>query len=212
MATTLLQFRNRARDRADLVADMFVTDATLNQWINDSVSELYDLLLQASEDWYLTSAPVTVAGASTSFATPAGMIRFRGVDRDLGGGKYESLKRGVFRERFTYTERRYVLTAGTVLLFPASSAAGSYVQWYTPVFTPLVADGDSFDGVNGWEEYVVVDVALKARVKGEEDVGDLFTAKALLRGRVQTMAATRDTSEPPRITDVHADDEYSELW
>lgn len=212
MATTLLQFRNRVRDRADLVADMFVTDATLNQWINDSISELYDLLLQASEDWYVVSTPVTVTSPASSFSAPAGMIRFHGLDRDIGGGKYEPIKRGVFRERLTYTERRYVLTKQTLLLFPATSAPGSYVAWYTPAFTTLAADGDSFDGVNGWEEYVVVDVAMKARVKGEEEAGDLMTAKALLRGRIQTMAGTRDASEPPRIVDVHADDEYCELW
>lgn len=209
MATTLLQLRNRVRDRADLVADNFVLDATLTQWINDSAQELYDLLLQSGQDWFVTSSPVTVVSPAASFPVPTGAMRLHGLDRDIGGGKFESIKRGTFRERFSYTERRYVATKATVSIFPTTSAPGSYVQWYTPAFAALVADSDTFDGIDGWEEYIVVDVALKCRVKGEEDTGDLMAAKAQLRARVQTMAATRDASEAPRIVDVHADDEFN---
>jgi len=206
VATTLLQFRDQVRDRADLVADNFVLDATLTTWINKSIAELYDLLIQASEDWYLASAPVTVNSGGVSFPVPTGMIRWRGLDRRIGGTDYTHVKKGVFRERLTYTEPRYILAGGTVYIYPTTSAPGTYLQWYVPVFTPLAADGDTFDGINGWEEYVIVDVAIKCRVKGEEDASDLFTAKAIQRARIQTMAASRDGSEAPRITDVHADD------
>jgi len=216
VATNLATFRSRIRDRADLVNDMFIQDGTLNQWINDSISELYDLLVQASEDWYVVSTPQTVTAPASTFTAPAGMLRFHGLDRDLGGGTYESVKRGVFRERLTYTERRYVLTAGTFRLFPVSSAPGNYVVWYTPVFTPMEDDGDTFDGIDGWEEYVVVDVAAKCREKaGDEDPSDFLSRKAVLRARIQTMTATRDGGEPPRVVDVHADDEYAAetpLW
>jgi len=213
VATTLLQLRNRVRDRADLVADNFVLDATLTQWINDSAQDLYDLLLQSGQDWFVTSSNVTVTSPAVSFPVPTGAMRLHGLDRDIGGGKYESIKRGIFRERFSYTERRYVATKATVFIFPGTSAPGSYVQWYTPAFSPLVADIDTFDGIDGWEEYVVVDAALKCRVKGEEDTSDLLGAKMALRARIQTMAATRDASEPSRVVDVHADDEFNnDMW
>ncbi len=43
-------------------------------------------------------------------------------------------------------------------ILPASSAAYPFTVWYLPKLADLAADSDTFDGVAGWEEWVVWDV------------------------------------------------------
>lgn len=60
------------------------------------------------------------------------------------------------------------------------------------------------DGVNGWEEYIVVDAAMKCLQKEESDVSVLMAEKSALKQRIEAMASNRDAGKPERITDVNA--------
>lgn len=64
------------------------------------------------------------------------------------------------------------------------------------------------DGVNGWEEYLVVDAAIKALQKEESDVSVLLAQKALLQRRIESAATNRDAAEPARVVDVTVTDVY----
>ena len=212
---SLSDLRAWVRERADVVSDLFVTDATdsLDRLIDASLRELYDILLAADADRYLTvSAPVVVAsGSSTIDVTSAlggsGMMRWSGLERSMGGGEYRDVPRGVFRERNSYTDLRYLLGDvggnATVRLFPTGLAPGTYRIWYTPPVASI--ESNNFDGINGWEEYVVVDVAIKIRQKEEADARDLMLSKGALLARIQAMGR-RDAGEPPRIADVHTEE------
>ena len=72
----------------------------------------------------------------------------------------------------------------------------------------LVYDTDTFDGVNGWEEYIVVDVAIKALTKEESPTQELEAAKMALLKRIESSAPNRDAGMSGRVTDVHAIDPY----
>jgi hypothetical protein len=56
-------------------------------------------------------------------------------------------------------------SAGLVMILPAPDIAYPYALYYIPAFTP-VADADVasavFDGVAGWDEWVLLDASLKA--------------------------------------------------
>lgn len=58
------------------------------------------------------------------------------------------------------------------------------------------------NGVNGWEDYVVVDAAIKCLVKEESDPRALMEQKQGLLKRIEAMAANRDAGKPEKITDV----------
>lgn len=45
-------------------------------------------------------------------------------------------------------------------VFPASDQSYTYNAWYLPVLTDLSASSDTFDGVAGWEEWVVWDAMI----------------------------------------------------
>lgn len=67
----------------------------------------------------------------------------------------------------------------------------------TPATTTLGGgvDDDRFDGINGWEEYVVVDAAIKCLIKEESDISALMAQKMALKTRIEQMADDRDVGE-----------------
>jgi len=82
------------------------------------------------------------------------------------------------------------------------SAGRNMRLWYAPRATLLVNDGDTFDGVSGWDEYVVVDCVIKCRLKGEEDPSIEMALKQALVQRIEAAAENRDEAGPHMVTDV----------
>lgn len=75
---SLSQIRLAARQRADRVNSNFVTDAELNSYINQSMFELYDLLITVFEDYFLAT-PVQFAtnGSQWIYPLPDGTLTFQ---------------------------------------------------------------------------------------------------------------------------------------
>lgn len=60
----------------------------------------------------------------------------------------------------------------------------------------------TMDWINGWEEYIIVDAAIKILGKEESDATVMGGRKAALLGRIQSIAENRDQGEPARTVDV----------
>jgi len=59
-----------------------------------------------------------------------------------------------------------------------------------------------FDFYAGWDEYLIVDSAIKMQVKEEQDVTGLMVQKNQLVERIITESQNRDAGEPQVVTDV----------
>ena len=80
-SVTLLELRNRSRQRADMVNSKFVTDAELNTYINASYAELYDLLIASrGENYFVLSYNFTTSINQDTYALPADFYKLMGVD------------------------------------------------------------------------------------------------------------------------------------
>ena len=62
----------------------------------------------------------------------------------------------------------------------------------------------TFDGVSGWEEYIIVDSAMKCLQKEESDVSVLFAQKNALIQRIEAAAENRDAGEAECVQDMEA--------
>lgn len=220
---TLSAFRDRARQRADMVNSRFVTDAELNNYINASIDELYDLLIASrGENYYVKSYSFTTSINVDSYALPADFLKLMGVDYVTSTTQAITLKafrwqeRNRFREPF-YNTRNYNLmyqVRGDNLVFiPTPNGSQQIKLWYIPRAMDLTSDTDSFDGINGWEEYVVIDAAIKMRVKEESPVDELLLAKQDMKARILAASSGRDSGEPARVVDT--DSNYAgfrNLW
>jgi hypothetical protein len=60
---------------------------------------------------------------------------------------------------------------------------------------------DTFDGINGWEEFVIVDAAIKCMIKQELGTQELEKQKKDLIRRIEAMAPNRDADAPACIKD-----------
>jgi hypothetical protein len=108
----------------------------------------------------------------------------------------------------TYTSTIGITATSSGTTMTATSYQGSQVTWsQTNVVNgsglTLGSWTNVLDGVSGWEEYVVVDVAIKALAKEESDVSVLMAQKEALRARIVQVSAQRDVSAPATVTDVH---------
>lgn len=210
---TLLQMRTDARERADMVNSQFITDATFNGWINDNIKELWDLLTEAVQDYALSSSSFTISSGNTQ-ALPADFYKLRGLDDMSDTNRPKTVRNFNFNERNDYQNNRianpytsysdvsYRITGSTLTILPADNAARAYKLWYIPIPTTLSADGDNFDGINGWHEYVILKTTIQALAKQESDTKAWETLLKLQIDRIEKLKGNRDQSSPEKVSRV----------
>lgn len=210
---TRAEIKLRARRRADMENSTFIGDAELTEYFQASYGELYDLLVKSFEDYYSKSLAFTIASGATSYTVPADFYKLRGIDLIINTGNIVTLGQFNFAERnraANFTGRTifgnqntvYRLMGQSILILPATAAPGNYTLWYIPRVTATTGDVDSIGDVLDFEEYIVIDMALKMVAKQEDDISALALAKAEMRSRVLEMAQDRDTGAPQTIQDV----------
>lgn len=225
--TTVSAVTASIRFRADMVNSDFVTDAEILTYIQSSQQELYDLLVTTYGENYYSSiaSTITTDGSNDRFALPTDFYKLLGCSLLWQSGtpsQYLTMKPFAFadRDRFNtgavafgrQTPLRYRLEAGNLWIkpFPAS---GQVIQlYYVPRLTVPTASTDTIDGVNGWEEYIVVDCAIKCMQKEESDCRVLMAQKDALTRRINAAAANRDAGEPATVADTRRDYDAGDVW
>ena len=220
---TLGTLRDMVRQRADMENSEFITDSELNGYIARSYYELYDLLVQKYGDNYYVANPYTFTtdGTNDQFALPGDFYKLLGVDLQLGGSSdsWVTIRPFTFAERNRYsvpnfqsfygvTNLRYRLSGDKIWFTPLPSAGQSIRLWYVPRIDAVADDADIIDGVSGWEEYIIVDAAIKCLQKEESDVTVLLTQKQALIARIESAAENRDAGSPERV----ADTQWADFW
>jgi hypothetical protein len=89
-------------------------------------------------------------------------------------GERNDINASVIRRNRSSTAKSYRTMGDNLIIYPQDAAVGTYQLWYIPRYTPLVADGDVLGNVLDFEEYIVIDAALKCMVKSESDVSALM--------------------------------------
>jgi hypothetical protein len=211
-SVTLAEFRTRARQRGDFVNSKFITDAELNTFINASLTELYDLLISSrGENYYVSSYDFTTSPGSDTYPLPTDFYKLMGVDYVTSSTQSITLKtfrwqeRNRFREPF-YNARiynlMYQIRNDSLVFIPTPNGNQKIKVWYIPRTQELVMDTDTFDGINGYEEYVVIDAAIKMKEKEESDTSGLLFAKQKMEERIKALSSGRDSTEPARVVDT----------
>lgn len=222
MSITLLELRTQARQRADMEKSQFVKDAELNNYINNSIAELYDLISDAyGSDYFVTSSALSIVAGTKQYALPATFYELKAVDLNIGGSEYIDVPKFNFAERNKYsnfgpwqfyknTNVRYRLIGSTIYFSPTPSQNADAVLWFVPLATKLVDDDDTLDDLNGYAEYVIIDAAIKMLQKQDDDVSVLAAQKSFIIERIKTKTMNRDAGHPSSVTDVYNDGDYND--
>jgi hypothetical protein len=213
----------RARSLTNLIADVrartntentqFVTDPEITEYVNQSITELYDLLLSAhGQEYYVkASTPFSTVAGTSAYALPADFYKLLGVDVSNGSDTW-SIAPYAFAERNKYRvaaawnpyePTSYRLQAANINFLPIPQGTYTITLQYVPAATRLANPGDTFDGINGWEELVICDAGAKVLEKGEYDPMPLRSRVAALTQRVLALAGERDAGKPEKVTDVY---------
>lgn len=209
---TLADLTLAARQKADMVNSTFIEDTEWKDYINNSYAELYDLLVSRFEDYYSKTLSFTISSSGTQQALPSDFYKFRGLDFQLSGNDYITVRKFNFEERNKInrvltrglrgtSDRQYRVMGQNILIYPVDKAPGDYRMWYIPRFSPLTTSSSILGDVMDFQEYITTDAAIKALVKEESDPSALMAHKMELKSRIEAMASNRDT-QPDRISDI----------
>lgn len=145
------------------------------------------LSVDAASDW-VTLRPYQVhetAGLLNTTYTAPECLRYR-----LGGQQYVA----------DTTDSYPILE-----LLPAPTENVALKLIYLPIAdvqTSAESPGDeTYDGVNGWEEFIVCDVAARVLAIEESDNSYWVGRREQLRARVQGLAGARNAGQPERVVD-----------
>jgi hypothetical protein len=235
MSITLLQLRTQARERADMTNSTFVTDTELNNYINKSIAELYDILVQCYGSDYFTAPAIefNTIGAQDKYDIPTILkgtygdgvdsgntfYKMVALDAKVNSGEWSSVTLFSFGERNRFqrfgiwdrlgiTNFRYRMVGNNLTIAPTPTQAGPMRFWYIPAAKVLTADADSFDDINQWSEYVIVDAAIKMLQKEESDVSVLMAEKTALKRRIEEAGNNRDVGKSEAVGDIYAEQDF----
>ena len=215
--TTLAQLITRVRQRADMVGSTFVSDSEVVDYINVAMAEIHDLLVDKYEDYFVSSTTYTLP-ADNPGTLPSDFYKALGVDF-LSGGLTYRMMRFTFQERNMYNapaivasriaDTRYAIQGNQIKFIPSPSTSGTVTLIYVPESQQFSAGSTSDTIVSkappiakGYEEYLVVDAAIKCLMKEESNTQPHMIYKEQLRKRLEAASANRDAGESSKITDV----------
>jgi hypothetical protein len=209
----------------------FVQNSEFNQWINDGIKILYDKLVHArGEDYYcVESAVIPLVSGIATYALPTvdklgnvapfyqllevictdGSNYFR-IMRFQRGETADAMNTHSFGYGFgtipTAMSLRFRLGTNYIEIRPTPAVMGwGFYLEYVPTCPTLVADIDTFDGINGFEDFPVVWAAIRALTKEESDTSALTMQLKMIDDRIGKMAPNRDSSQTRRIADTRQD-------
>lgn len=211
---TLLQLRNSAKDRADMSGSTRIDDNQWNEYINKSKDALYDLLISAyGADYYANSTPtvVTVVTGVDTYSLPTDFYKLNLLEYKIDNNTYRTLypfslatkNKQNYYNYFSNAEMKYKIHGNKLIIHPMPQSGAVLNMWYTPLSTNLTGDADPLDGFNGWEEFIILDVAIKSARSEETDTADLERDRAVIVKRLEEMAENRDMAFPAKIQDVN---------
>lgn len=216
---TFGQLKQRSRERADMVNSQFISNSELESLVNESATELYDLLVTTlGADYYVEELAFPLVANQDTYPLPNDFYKMAGVDLISGSGKPLTVKPFMFQERNRYNNSliydastdgvlrlRYRIVGNNIRFIPDVRANYSVSLWYHPACPVMTNDVDTFDGINGYEELVILLTAMKMLQKEESDTSALERRYQYLVERIQSSAANRDAGFPEKVQDTRRD-------
>jgi hypothetical protein len=220
---TLSELRQRARDLADMQtsnqAQAFVTDAELDRTLNRALKQLYQkLIIARGDEYYAKSTTFPTVANQATYSVPSDFMALLTLNVTDG-------TRVIFTPKFNFKQwhelkylenlssndlsfYRYRLVGPNIEIRPAPKlTTHTFTLYYLPAFTPLVNAADTFDGVNGWEDWACYTAAIDMLTKEEslEQAQLLAGQRNELDAQIAALAGNRDAGLPEVVGDSMLD-------
>lgn len=204
---------NKVRWRSDRPSDNRITDTMILDFLDSAQTDLRDILVAKYEDYFVDEYEFTMVDGQREYDLPADFYKLLGVDIKRSTDDYQRLYRYNNHERNRNTSDywvstdyyagryRYRVRGDQIKFTPTPTTTDTIRLVYIPAAPKLDALDDTVDGINGWEELLVMLAVRKIRVREEEATGAVDAEIARLVQRVEGVADARDAGEPESIAD-----------
>lgn len=207
---TWAQIRTKIRQRTNKEKSQFVTDTEIDGLMEESLANLHSLLVLQNENYKISSTTITTVAGTADYALPADFFKLRGVDAlDSTYGSYP-LKQLNWEDRHISTTIYpgninligYTFYNNNLRLLPTPQDVKNITVYYIPAAPVYVSDATTIDGVNGWETYIVYDVASTILMKEEKDPSGMLAKKAQALINIKQQISNRDYENPVTVADT----------
>lgn len=197
-----------------------------NDYFMAGTPDLYYQFTTTTSSSYVLPDGSTSYKLSDNSTTAPAFFKLLGVDLYTGAAvpPWVTLKPFMFGERnrgstsgvLARSSNLCYRIAGDRLWLAPQPQSGLVLRlFYVPRLTLPTADSDVIDGVNGWEEFIVIDAAIKALQKEESDCSVLLMQKQAIVHRLESESQNRDAGSPARVVETRRDVGgygYAGLW
>lgn len=188
---TIANIIERARAKADMRHSNFISPSEALDMVNEAYCELYDMLVQAFQNYYATTSTLSLTSGTVSYSLPADFYKMIAVEEDNGDGTYNTI--------FPYNElERNASIATNVNAIPNTTVRLRYI----PAPTLFTSTAQTVDGVSGWDALLVTDVAIMMLQSEESPTDALERRRQQIYQRILSASQNRDVTSPGRITDT----------
>ena len=214
---TRLELRTAVRQRADIENSQHVTDTEINEYLAGSLAAFHALCVEACEDDFTKIATFSTVSGTTDYSLATYVLegaftyyKVRSVHVSSGGLARE-LDRWTLDEWSAFqstilsgglvggSPAFYRIIGGNIVLMPAPQGVWTVRVYFVPSPVDLSDDTKSFDGRSGWEEWVVLDSAIKCMRKEETDTREMVAEREKVEARVLAQVRRMDQAKPHRV-------------
>lgn len=211
----LLVIRDAVRRRADQVNSDFRSDADVNDLINRTLAEVYEHIIIQQPERYLSSVTFNTVNGTASYPLTALAYKVKSIDavfpgyqvpRELDMFQWQDRNRYRLGVGWNYnTPVAWRLYANNIVFAPTPTSVIPITVWYHPLPPTLTFDSDSFDGVAGWDEAIIVGAAWKlALEEADTELSSQLGAEYQRQlARILSFAAVRVTEHTEEARDVY---------
>jgi len=233
MARTVLvsTLIDRALKLADKEASTFTPRADVMDLMLVKYAEYYGLLVKAGCQYFESIVTLTTDGAS-SWSLLSGAVWSPSAPADFWGilrldyiqtptTRARPVPAAMLQEIHFFSPqtggswaRRHRIAGNTLYLYPPPLTGQAYRLMYIPCAMATFASGETttLDGVNGWEQLLVVEAALDLKVKDHRETDYLVNERERLIKWIQQQADEREAAMPSRVPAIDVLDAEYDTW
>lgn len=217
-SVTLTEFILRFRNRGGYRNSTVFTDAIITEFVNSSLEDVWNLLVNTWEDYYLREDSSTSTAAGTEeYGLSTDFYKLRRLEIADTGGRFRKLRPAGLERLNRLREEsgepsRYHLRGienspsepeyvPKVILAPTPAFVRTLRITYIPVAQTLVNPTDAWDSINGFDELVTQMALLKADMRENIGTAERERVIADLRDELFSSAPNRDAGEPVRMSE-----------
>ncbi len=178
---------SRMEKLCDIEGDTHLSSAEKFEIMNSAIAETWDLICNSG----LGEKYVTYA----NFSTVAGTLAYNLFT--IATDFYRIHQVYVLENGSTTLRPLTRLNTSEIQTFTAPTSVVTMRLYYLP-YSPVLTTGQTFDGINGWEEHTLMTACCAVKMKKEDDYRTYAARKAELERRIKSMGNV-DLGEPMRV-------------